>query len=302
LGFGIDRVEIHDGRLDFRDLAVGAHEPLKITVEKIEVDRIALVEGVYTEPSSLRLRAHIGEGTLQGEVRIRTTSARMGVHGEFQAEDLPLEQTRFYVSGVGWSKLEGRASGSVTYVYESAGAHQLEGRVRVAKLAIGVPQLEPLALRLDELTASGAKVDLRARRAAFEAVTADDSAVAVAPEREAALSYLKARAKGGHPDPLDPKAMHWLEQRLAAVEVGSDRLRELARARGGAHRYATWRSLRSSQRPAGASSACGEPRAGGAASPACPRASLAKPPGGTRALGGTFAAPRFLTSLCGILS
>ena len=217
----IDRVDLHDGRLRYRDFVVGKGQPVELMVPELAIGRIALPATGSPELPPLRFRTRIGDGTLDADLTLHAAGEGLELSGTFVGKDLPLEQARLYVPRVGWSKLAGTAGGKLSLTYASAGPSRVEGDVSITGLSIAVPELDAPALSWRSLAAAGVELDLRANRAAIGSLAIEGASVVVTPGTPELLPLLQGvasapAAAAKNPAPGEPApGWSWTVSKLA---------------------------------------------------------------------------------------
>ncbi len=183
--FGIDRVDLRDGGIRFRDLMFASVEPIDLALGSFEVEDISLSPSVYGEPARIHLQVRVDEGrfALDASLSPRDDGGfALGSH--LKASRLPLRRTRVYVPKVGWSELQGEFGGALDYTLETGGRNEVSGQVTVDGLTVYTPLLEGPGLAWKRLAVLVDPIDLAGHRAVVRRVDLDGS-------------YLVARARGG---------------------------------------------------------------------------------------------------------
>ncbi len=215
--FAIDRIDLRNGRLRYRDFVVGGGKPVEIAVPELAIGRIALPATGSPELPPVRFETRIGDGTLDADLTLHAVEDRLAVDGTFTLKDLPLDPARVYVPRVGWSRLAGTAGGKLSLTWASDGPSRVEGDLSVTGLAITVPKLDAPALSWRSLAATGVALDLRANRAAIGSLAIDDASVVVTPGAPELLPLLQgvASAPAGPAPGEMQRAWSWTVSQLA---------------------------------------------------------------------------------------
>ena len=78
-------------------------KPIDIAIPTIEVRDIALSPDVYGQPSESHLRVLLGQGSLELRAKTALAGDHISLDSQLLIKGLPLQQSRLYIPGVGWS-------------------------------------------------------------------------------------------------------------------------------------------------------------------------------------------------------
>ena len=206
-GVLIQSVALRNGRIGFRDFAVGdPPQHVEVTLPTLDAGQLALLitqSGV--EPGKVALDAGIQDGTLHLEATLETLPAGPAYESHVVLTHVPIADSRLYLPKVGWSALTGRLDADLVHRFESQGAHTVRGSVALRDLDVRVAELDDPALAWQALAVEGADVDLVAQHVALGTVTLDGARVVTrpgGPEPLPVLHGLLAAATG--PDAAPP--------------------------------------------------------------------------------------------------
>jgi Domain of Unknown Function (DUF748) len=202
---GIDRFVLHTGKVRFRDLQFGGFEPLDVAVDEIAVTDVGFQPGFYGEPADVRLEVQVGRGTLRIGARVGLRPDGVEVAATLRAKRLPLDRSRFYVPGVGWSRLGGVLAAGLRYRLAPE-RQTVRGFVDVRDVAVHVPGIDEPALGWRRLAVRLAPLDLAAQRVALGDVRLDGASLIVhrGPDALPLLAPAAANAPPPAPSPAAP--------------------------------------------------------------------------------------------------
>ncbi len=176
---GLDKFDLTNGRVRFRDFAVEGGEPVEIGIDRVSVEEIALTPEVYGEPARVRLKLGVDEGAIDVDARLQLIDGQVAVTTDVGAQRLPLRRARLYVPGVGWSALTGELDLALTYALEPERQNKLTGTLALRDVAVVVPDHEGTALAWRSLSVGLDSIDLLAQRAAVRQVLLDGARLTV---------------------------------------------------------------------------------------------------------------------------
>jgi hypothetical protein len=162
-----DGVWLRDGAIAFVDHTTGA-EPRRfdLAVKDLSAENLELALGaVEDDPGRVALRAEIGEGSIGLDARVESRSDGPALTSTVVLSNLPLAGLQAYLPMFGWSDLQARLDAELVHRFESAGAHEVSGRIALSDVAVRVPELERPALAWQRLDVALDKVDLVAQHA-----------------------------------------------------------------------------------------------------------------------------------------
>ncbi len=206
-GVLIQSVALRNGRIGFRDFAVGdPPQRVEVALPALDANQLALLitEG-GVEPGKLSLDAGIQDGTLHLDATIENLAAGPAYESHLVLTNVPIADSRLYIPKVGWSGLTGHLDADLVHRFESQGAHTVRGTVGLRELDVRVAGLDDPALAWRALTVDVAGIDLVAQHADVTTVTLDGARVVTRP---------------GGPEPLP--VLHGL---LAAAAEGVEAVR-----------------------------------------------------------------------------
>ena len=172
-GVLIRRVALRDGRIGFRDFAIGdPPQHIEGTLPTLDAGNLALLitEG-GVEPGKVALDAGFEDGALHLGATIESLPAGPAYESHLALTNLPIADARVYIPRVGWSALAGRLDLDLVHRFESQGAHTLRGTVGMRDVAVHVHDLDEPALAWNALGIEIAGVDLVKQHADVAAVT-----------------------------------------------------------------------------------------------------------------------------------
>jgi len=191
-GVLIRRVALRDGRIGFRDFAVG--EPaqhIEGTLPTVDAGNLALLiteSGVG--PGKVALDAGLEDGALHVDVTIEHLPAGPAYESHLTLTNLPIANARVYIPRVGWSDLGGRLDLDLVHRFESQGAHTVRGTVGLRDIAVRVRDLDEPALAWKALGIEIAGVDLVRQHADVGTVTLDGLHIVTRPSGPEPLPVL----------------------------------------------------------------------------------------------------------------
>ena len=192
-GVLIRHVALHDGRIGFRDFAVG-EPPQRIegVLPSLEAGNLALlITQGGVEPGTIALDAGIEDGALHLDVSIESRAAGPAYESHLVLTNLPIARGRVYIPRVGWSDLGGRLDLDLVHRFESQGAHTVRGTVALRDVAVRVKDLDEPALAWSGLGIELAAVDLAAQHAEIAAVTLAGARIVTRPAGPEPLPVLR---------------------------------------------------------------------------------------------------------------
>ena len=197
--FALDKFDLTDGRIRFRDLALEDSEPVELGIDRIAVNEIALTPAVYGKPAAIAVKLGVDEGVVDVVANLTLNGSEVHVTTEVDAHRLPLRRARLYVPNVGWSDLRGELDLDLTYELEEAKTNALSGTLGLRDVSVAVPSLEDVeAVKWKSLTVDLERIDLLAQRAAVREVALDGALVSVRVEVDEPLPIL-SRKKSRRP-------------------------------------------------------------------------------------------------------
>lgn len=218
--FGLDRFELHDGRVRFRDMTLEGSEPIEVGIDRISVDEIALTPAVYGKPGRIALQLGVDQGTIDVTADLALNGTVVNVKTNVAAERLPLRRARLYVPKVGWSELQGELDLDLNYELEAKAKNDLSGTLALRDVAVSVPNLKDSAVGWRSLDVDLERIDLLNRRAAIRAVALDGAEVAIRPQGGALLPVL-GQQKSAVPVSKSPTAAPTPTEVAAQAAVAS---------------------------------------------------------------------------------
>ncbi|MBX3023961.1 DUF748 domain-containing protein [bacterium] len=220
--FGLDKFELTDGRVRFRDLALQGSEPVELGIARVSVDQIALTPAVYGKPGTIAVKLGVDEGTIDVTAHVTLDDSRVSVVTDVTAQSLPLRRARLYVPTVGWSDLQGALDLGLTYELVPEQTNALHGTVALRDVSVAVPSLSDVAVGWRSLELTLERIDLLAQRAAVRSVALDGATVAVRVEGGDLLPALAPRGAAPPTDtPAEPTAAETAAETPAAGEGGA---------------------------------------------------------------------------------
>jgi hypothetical protein len=205
-GVLIQRVALRDGRIGFRDFAVGdPPQHIAGTLPTLDAGNLALLitqSGV--EPGKVTLDAAIEDGTMHLEARLESLAAGPAYESHLLLTNLPIAHARVYIPKVGWSDLAGRLDLDVVHRFESRGAHTLRGTVGLRDVAVHVKDLDDPALAWTALGIEIAGVDLVEQKAEIAAVTLAGARIVTSPAGPEPLPVLRGLVRAAQNGAAEP--------------------------------------------------------------------------------------------------
>ncbi|MBI3769199.1 MAG: DUF748 domain-containing protein [Deltaproteobacteria bacterium] len=196
-GVLIRHVALRDGRIGFRDFALGDQpQHIEGRVPTLDAGNLAvLITESGLEPGKIALEAGIEDGTLRLEVTLENLAGGPAYQSHLVLTNLPIAHARLYIPKVGWSDLAGRLDLDVVHRFESRGAHTLHGTVALRDVAVRVQDLDEPALAWSALAIDVAGVDLVKQHAEIGAVTLAGARVVTRPAGPEPLPVLHGLAQ-----------------------------------------------------------------------------------------------------------
>ena len=152
----IQSVTLRDGRIGFRDFAVGdPPQHVEVALPTLDAGQLALLiteSGVA--PGKVTLDAGILDGTLHLEATLENLAAGPAYESHAVLTNLPIADGRLYIPKVGWSDLTGRLDADLVHRFESQGAHTLRGSIGLRELVVRVSDLDQPGARLESARGS----------------------------------------------------------------------------------------------------------------------------------------------------
>ena len=251
-GVLIRRVALRDGRIGFRDFAVG--EPaqhIEGTLPTVDAGNLALLiteSGVG--PGKVALDAGLEDGALHVDVTIEHLPAGPAYESHLTLTNLPIANARVYIPRVGWSDLGGRLDLDLVHRFESQGVHTLRGTVGLRDIAVRVRDLDEPALAWKALGVEIASVDLVRQHADVGAVTLDGLRIVTRPAGPKPLPVLGGLLEAAEQRaPGDPPAVSATDaerpnsgagRNAEHPDSGGATNAEPAKSDGGSQRPWTW--------------------------------------------------------------
>ncbi|MBU6281619.1 DUF748 domain-containing protein [bacterium] len=193
--FGLDRLELSDGRLRFRDAMMGADaEPIEIHVGRIAIDDLAISPDVYGGPSRVHAAIALENGTIDVDGTLRMVDDEPALALKATARALPLRHARVYVPDVGWSDLSGALDLDLDYELDPGSKNLLRGRAALADVSVAVPG-EDVAAAWKSFVVELDALDLLAQDAKVKKVELDGAVVSVKLDDDEMLPVLASGAK-----------------------------------------------------------------------------------------------------------
>ncbi len=172
-GVLIRRVALRDGRIGFRDFAIGdPPQHIEGTLPTVDAGNLALLiteSGV--EPGKIALDAGFEDGALHLDATVENLPAGPAYESHLAFTNLPIGDARVYIPRVGWSDLAGKLDLDLVHRFESQGAHTVRGTIGLRDVAVHVHDLDEPALSWNALGVEIAGVDLVRQHADVHAVT-----------------------------------------------------------------------------------------------------------------------------------
>ncbi|HEY2388823.1 MAG TPA: DUF748 domain-containing protein [Candidatus Binatia bacterium] len=201
-GVLIQHVGLRDGRIGFRDFALG-DPPQKIEgrLPTLDAGNLALLitEG-GVEPGKIALDAAVEDGTLHVDVALERGPGGPVYQSHVVLGNLPITHGRRYIPRVGWSDLSGRLDLDVVHRFESQGAHTLHGTLGLRDLAVRVEGLEQPALAWSALAVEVKEIDLVKQHADVASVTLAGAQIATRPAGPEPLPVLHGLVQAAKED------------------------------------------------------------------------------------------------------
>ena len=188
-GVLIRSVALHDGRIGFRDFAIGdPPQHVEVELPAVEASELALlITQSGLQPGKVSLDAGIQDGTLHLDATLESTATGPAYESHLVLTNVPIADSRLYIPKVGWSGLAGRLDADLVHRFESEGAHTVRGTTALRELDVRVAGLDDPALAWRRLGVEVAGIDFVAQHADVTAVTLEGARVVTRP---------------GGPDPL----------------------------------------------------------------------------------------------------
>jgi len=230
----IERLQLRDGQIGFRDFAV-AEKPqeFETTIERLSAADLALVIGASAgKAGEIHLNARVGGGRFALEATYAMKETGPAVDSHVTLADFPIGETRVYLPDLGWSDLHGVFSAKLHHLFELGGAHHFSGTVALSNVAMTVPGIAEPPLGWKDLSVEIGSLDLIGRTAAVSKVILEGAHVLLDPRGQTfvpALRFKKSEAPAVSPAatpppaPPTPAAPAW-RWKVAEVEVKGARI------------------------------------------------------------------------------
>lgn len=192
-GVLIRNVALHDGRIGFRDFAIGdPPQHVEVALPAVEASELALlITQSGLQPGKVSLDAGIRDGTLHLDATLESTPAGPAYESHLVLTNVPIADSRLYIPNVGWSGLIGLLDADLVHRFESEGAHTVRGTAALRELDVRVAGLDDPALAWRKLAVDVAGIDFVAQHADVTAVTLDGARVVTRPAGPEPLPVLR---------------------------------------------------------------------------------------------------------------
>lgn len=192
-GVLIRSVALHDGRIGFRDFAIGdPPQRVEVTLPALDASQLALlITQSGLQPGTVALDAGIQDGTLHLDAKLESLAGGPAYESHVVLANVPIADSRLYIPKVGWSGLSGRLDADLVHRFESQGAHTVRGKAALRDLDVRVAGLDDPALAWRSLALDVAGIDFVAQHADVTTVTLDGARVVTRPAGPAPLPVLQ---------------------------------------------------------------------------------------------------------------